>query len=163
MEGLFRTFCTPEPAKSGPAKRSQKRRKPAFHNKKRTDLSISPFWSEWRDSNSRPLEPHSSALPKLRYTRICLSASCAGDVYYYTQITAFCQHFCQRFFTKYPVFPGARNIHFASQKSCCPGRACPNNKSGAACAAPLLLGRRAPHTVDHTAGLCLCEEKFTCG
>ncbi len=31
-------------------------------------------WSEWRESNSRPLEPHSSALPKLRYTRIFVVA-----------------------------------------------------------------------------------------
>ena len=33
-------------------------------------------WSEWRESNSRPLEPHSSALPKLRYTRKCAPPCC---------------------------------------------------------------------------------------
>ena len=27
------------------------------------------FWSEWRESNSRPLEPHSSALPNCAITR----------------------------------------------------------------------------------------------
>ena len=32
-------------------------------HKKAIDLSINGFWSEWRESNSRPLEPHSSALP----------------------------------------------------------------------------------------------------
>ena len=26
------------------------------------------YWSGWRDLNPRPLEPHSSALAKLRYT-----------------------------------------------------------------------------------------------
>ena len=35
----------------------------ALTNKKAIDLSINGFWSEWRESNSRPLEPHSSALP----------------------------------------------------------------------------------------------------
>ena len=41
----------------------------------RTVVRLGIIWSEWRESNSRPLEPHSSALPKLRYTRISSSAS----------------------------------------------------------------------------------------
>ena len=36
---------------------------PHYSNKKATSLSADGFWSEWRESNSRPLEPHSSALP----------------------------------------------------------------------------------------------------
>src|SRR5699024_2674 len=45
---------------------------PSFHhaNEKDRQHKLTVFWSEWRESNSRPLEPHSSALPKLRYTRI---------------------------------------------------------------------------------------------
>ena len=60
------------------------------------------FWSEWRESNSRPLEPHSSALPKLRYTRISTAASLPkrGDMKYYTQI----QQFCQQIFTIFFAF-----------------------------------------------------------
>ena len=45
-----------------------KQKNPTISNVKSLDL-----WSEWRESNSRPLEPHSSALPKLRYTRISVS------------------------------------------------------------------------------------------
>ena len=87
-------------------KHSQKPCKSAAYNKKRTDLSISPFWSEWRESNSRPLEPHSSALPKLRYTRISSLASflLTGDMCYYTHIWVFCQHFFQAFSKKMQVF-----------------------------------------------------------
>ena len=29
----------------------------------RTVVRLGIIWSEWRESNSRPLEPHSSALP----------------------------------------------------------------------------------------------------
>ena len=36
---------------------------PRYSNKKATSLLADGFWSEWRESNSRPLEPHSSALP----------------------------------------------------------------------------------------------------
>ena len=36
---------------------------PCYSNKKATSFSADGFWSEWRESNSRPLEPHSSALP----------------------------------------------------------------------------------------------------
>ena len=36
---------------------------PRYSNKKATSFSADGFWSEWRESNSRPLEPHSSALP----------------------------------------------------------------------------------------------------
>ena len=56
---------------------------------------------QWRESNSRPLEdPHSSALPKLRYTRISTAASLPkrGDMRYYTQIQQFCQQILQFFF-----------------------------------------------------------------
>lgn len=32
---------------------------PARRNKEKSpDLSVEGFWSEWRESNSRPLEPH---------------------------------------------------------------------------------------------------------
>ena len=46
--------------------------RPAYKQKNPTISNVKSldFWSEWRESNSRPLEPHSSALPKLRYTRI---------------------------------------------------------------------------------------------
>src|SRR5699024_7028085 len=46
----------------------------AHAQKKDRQFSLTVLWSEWRESNSRPLEPHSSALPKLRYTRIKLRA-----------------------------------------------------------------------------------------
>ena len=70
---------------------------PTTSNVKSLDL-----WSEWRESNSRPLEPHSSALPKLRYTRISTAASLPkrGDMKYYTQI----QQFCQQIFTIFFAF-----------------------------------------------------------
>ena len=55
----------------------------------RFTLVLTTFvWSEWRESNSRPLEPHSSALPncatpgRTRLSRISLFiiAECAGNV-----------------------------------------------------------------------------------
>ena len=74
-----------------------KQKNPTISNVKSLDL-----WSEWRESNSRPLEPHSSALPKLRYTRISTAASLPkrGDMKYYTQI----QQFCQQIFTIFFAF-----------------------------------------------------------
>ena len=73
------------------------KKNPTISNVKSLDL-----WSEWRESNSRPLEPHSSALPKLRYTRISTAASLPkrGDMRYYTQI----QQFCQQIFTIFFAF-----------------------------------------------------------
>ena len=60
------------------------------------------FWSEWRESNSRPLEPHSSALPN------CATPGHSGpsiSVYYYTGPYSVCQEgspcFCM-FFYKIP-------------------------------------------------------------
>ena len=75
----------------------QTKKNPTISNVKSLDL-----WSEWRESNSRPLEPHSSALPKLRYTRISTAASLPkrGDMRYYTQI----QQFCQQIFTIFFAF-----------------------------------------------------------
>ena len=76
---------------------AHKQKNPTISNVKSLDL-----WSEWRESNSRPLEPHSSALPKLRYTRISTAASLPkrGDMRYYTQI----QQFCQQIFTIFFAF-----------------------------------------------------------
>ena len=67
---------------------------PTISNVKSLDL-----WSEWRESNSRPLEPHSSALPKLRYTRISTAAPLPkrGDKRYYTQARPFCQQIFRLF------------------------------------------------------------------
>ena len=53
-------------------KKKKKQSEPISYRKQ---VRIIFVWSEWRESNSRPLEPHSSALPKLRYTRISSSAS----------------------------------------------------------------------------------------
>ena len=71
-----------------------KQKNPTISNVKSLDL-----WSEWRESNSRPLEPHSSALPKLRYTRISTAASLPkrGDKRYYTQARPFCQQIFRLF------------------------------------------------------------------
>ena len=54
-----------------PAPPGQRTRNSRIKNQDRRFLLKSSvlFQSEWRESNSRPLEPHSSALPKLRYTR----------------------------------------------------------------------------------------------
>ena len=84
---------------------------PTISNMKSLDL-----WSEWRESNSRPLEPHSSALPKLRYTRISRSASLPkrGDKRYYTQIGGICQPFFAIFsgiFAKSPIFTHRRSFY----------------------------------------------------
>ena len=72
-----------------------KQKNPTISNVKSLDL-----WSEWRESNSRPLEPHSSALPKLRYTRISTAASLPkrGDMKYYTQMQQLCQPIFAIFF-----------------------------------------------------------------
>ena len=83
---------------------AHKQKNPTISNVKSLDL-----WSEWRESNSRPLEPHSSALPKLRYTRISTAASLPkrGDKKYYTQMWLLCQRFFEnfdRFFCKSPIF-----------------------------------------------------------
>ena len=73
---------------------AHKQKNPTISNVKSLDL-----WSEWRESNSRPLEPHSSALPKLRYTRISTAASLPkrGDKKYYTQARPFCQQIFRLF------------------------------------------------------------------
>ena len=64
-----KNFCRATARRNGsPLKRV------ARHAKKRPPVFTDGLWSEWRESNSRPLEPHSSALPKLRYTRISLRA-----------------------------------------------------------------------------------------
>ena len=97
-----------------------KQKNPTISNVKSLDL-----WSEWRESNSRPLEPHSSALPKLRYTRISRSASLPkrGDMRYYTHGAAFCQPLSQNFlplFCKSMVFGVcARNYFSASAARSC--------------------------------------------
>ena len=87
------------------------------NTKKKPDLSVWLLWSEWRESNSRPLEPHSSALPKLRYTRISRSASLPkrGDKRYYTQARPFCQQIFRLFlvfFEKSPIFTRIRTFSF---------------------------------------------------
>ena len=76
---------------------AHKQKNPTISNVKSLDL-----WSEWRESNSRPLEPHSSALPKLRYTRISTAASLPkrGDIKYYTRRAPVCQHFFAIFWPK---------------------------------------------------------------
>ena len=70
--------------------RINKKSEPISYSEDKVRISI--FWSEWRESNSRPLEPHSSALPKLRYTRISLRA-CRSQLHYYTGCDGFCQGF----------------------------------------------------------------------
>ena len=72
------------------------------------------LWSEWRESNSRPLEPHSSALPKLRYTRISTAASLPkrGDMKYYTQMQQFCQPIFAIFFAFF-----AKSLIFAKVRA----------------------------------------------
>ena len=75
--------------------------RPAYEQKNPTISNVKSLdlWSEWRESNSRPLEPHSSALPKLRYTRISTAASLPkrGDKRYYTQARPFCQQIFRLF------------------------------------------------------------------
>ena len=48
-----------------------------FFTKKRvrTRITFEPFWSEWRDLNSRPLDPQSSALPTAPHPEMCCSKS----------------------------------------------------------------------------------------
>ena len=89
-----------------------KQKNPTISNVKSLDL-----WSEWRESNSRPLEPHSSALPKLRYTRISTVASLPkrGDKKYYTQVRPFCQQIFRLFLVfseKSPIFTRIRAFLF---------------------------------------------------
>ena len=52
-------------------------------------ISSPAIWSEWRESNSRPLEPHSSALPN------CATPGYAGglaiSMVYYSSRSAACQ------------------------------------------------------------------------
>ena len=89
---------------------AHKQKNPTISNVKSLDL-----WSEWRESNSRPLEPHSSALPKLRYTRISTAASLPkrGDMKYYTQMQQFCQPIFAiffAFFSKSLIFAKVRAL-----------------------------------------------------
>ena len=69
-----------------------KQKNPTISNVKSLDL-----WSEWRESNSRPLEPHSSALPKLRYTRTS-DRACRSRLNQYTRRMVFCQALFSNFF-----------------------------------------------------------------
>ena len=51
------------------------------------------FWSEWRESNSRPLEPHSSALPNCATPGQSWAVS--NQLVYYRPFCKKCQHlFC---------------------------------------------------------------------
>ena len=94
---------------SKPNEVSPQTKKPTISNVKSLVL-----WSEWRESNSRPLEPHSSALPKLRYTRISTAASLPkrGDMKYYTQIQQFCQPIFAIFFAFF-----AKSLIFAKVRA----------------------------------------------
>ena len=71
---------------------AHKQKNPTISNVKSLD-----FWSEWRESNSRPLEPHSSALPKLRYTRTS-DRACRSQLNQYTRRMVFCQALFSNFF-----------------------------------------------------------------
>ena len=61
------------------------RRAPSFSSLdctkiKRTEQKLCPFyWSEWRDLNSRPLDPQSSALPTAPHPDMLFFANCMGD------------------------------------------------------------------------------------
>ena len=54
----------------------QKRRHTAKRQENSPGFSAGGVWSEWRESNSRPLEPHSSALPNCATPGCHAKATC---------------------------------------------------------------------------------------
>ena len=84
----------------------------AFHSKKAIDLSINGFWSEWRESNSRPLEPHSSALPN------CATPGCHSkrQVLLYHPFLK-CQHVSPDFLNFFRTVQMSRFAHSAARSA----------------------------------------------
>ena len=86
-------------------------------------------WSEWRDSNSRPLEPHSSTLPKLSYTRMLSCSLTSAYLVYNTNPDLSRGNFKNFAFSLYapenpclvpncPLTPNVRGCYNADRFSC---------------------------------------------
>ena len=62
-------------------------------------------WSEWRDLNSRPLDPQSSALPTALHPVFQFAVPCRGQLVYISMVSskmqAFFSNFLKKFFHHY--------------------------------------------------------------
>ena len=58
-------------------------------------MNSTVFWSECRDSNSRPLEPHSSAIPNFATPGFVLASHDSSDIV--SHLAEKCKYFFQIF------------------------------------------------------------------